>query len=114
MAQILLPRQVGIVVARSRQARGLTQAQVAERAGVSRQLVNRLEVGSASGIALNKLLAILDAVGCILDVRPLEGPDVLDAASRRVGSPAPPQDFDPYEAYPFDESLFDPNPEVSR
>lgn len=114
MARITLPRQVGIVVAKSRSARGLTQAQVAEKAGVSRQLVNRLEMGFANGIALSKLMAILEAVGCALDVYPLDGPDEFDIASQHAKPHAPQQDFDPYEEYPFDESLFDPNPEVSR
>lgn len=114
MAQVHLPRQVGIVVTKARVARGLTQSQVAERAGVSRQLVNRLEMGSASGIALSKLLAVLDAVGCALDVYPLDGPDELEGAFDRAIPPVPSQGFDPYKEYPFDDSLFDANPEVSR
>ena len=72
MARITLPRQVGLVVASARKARGLTQSQLAQIAGVSRQLVNRLETGTASGIALDKLLPILGAAGCALDVSPLE------------------------------------------
>ncbi|MDO4538171.1 MAG: helix-turn-helix domain-containing protein [Coriobacteriales bacterium] len=110
MPRINIPRQVGIVAAKSRRDRGLTQLQVAEAAGVSRQLVNRLETGSAAGIALDKLLRILGASGCALDVYPLEGED-LTAFSRPVESAATP--FDPLEEYPFDESLFAPNEEVA-
>ena len=68
MARITLPRQVRLVTATARRERGLTQSEVAQLAGVSRQLVNRLETGSATGIALDKLLSILGAVGCALDL----------------------------------------------
>ncbi|MBR3328776.1 MAG: helix-turn-helix transcriptional regulator [Atopobiaceae bacterium] len=106
MTRILLPCQVGIVVAASRAERGLTQAQVADAAGVSRQLVNRLESGSATGIALDKLLAILNATGCVLEVHPIEPVDGREVELEpAVASPSP---FvgDPLDEYPLDESLF--------
>ena len=107
MARITLPRQVGLIVASARKERGLTQSQLAKEAKVSRQLVNRLETGVASGIALDKLLAILDAAGCMLDVSPLEGSESIawqessqEAAVARV-------DLDDWRGYPLDETLFD-------
>ena len=64
--RIDIPRQLGQMIALSRKAKGFTQGQVADMAGVSRQLVNRLELGAAPGIALDNLLAIATAVGCHL------------------------------------------------
>ena len=66
--RITLPRQVGIVLFPARKSNGLTQAQIAREAGISRQLVNRLEAGSATGIALDKLMGILGSGGCALEV----------------------------------------------
>jgi transcriptional regulator with XRE-family HTH domain len=51
-----------------RRLRGLTQAQVAERAGVSESTVYRLERGDA-GVSVEKLLRVLRALG-LLDVIP--------------------------------------------
>ena len=106
MPRITLPRQVGIVVQAARTAQGLTQAEVAERAGVSRQLVNRLEVGSATGIALDKLLTILDSVGCTLDVSATDNVANLDFGPPSVPTTQP--DFDPLGMYDLDMTLFDP------
>lgn len=113
MARINLPRQVGIIVAAARESHGLTQLQVAEAAGVSRQLVNRLEVGSATGISLGKLLAILDVVGCALDVYPLEEVDKHDAVFGLTAASANQPVFDPFKEYPLDESLFEVNGEAT-
>jgi len=51
-----------------RKLRGLTQAQVGERAGVTRQTVARLEAGDG-GVSIETLLRILRAIG-ILDALP--------------------------------------------
>ena len=45
MTEITIPRQVGQVVRAARKARGMSQAQLALEARISRQLVNRLEMG---------------------------------------------------------------------
>lgn len=77
-----IPRQVGIVAREARLSHGLTQADVAEAAHVSRQLVNRIEIGHADGVSLAKLIDILDAVGCRLWAIPDdEAPDYDDAPS---------------------------------
>lgn len=107
MTRITLPRQVGIVVASARRARGITQAQLAHDAAVSRQLVNRLETGVASGIALDKLLSILDAAGCTLDVSPVDDEE-NDAPSRFPEEvPASQEPIDVWDEYPLDNTLFD-------
>lgn len=56
------PRQVGIYVRAKREAEGLTRAELAEASGVSERLVASLELGSATGIRLDKLLAVLHAL----------------------------------------------------
>lgn len=106
MPYITLPRQVGIVVQAARTSKGLTQAEVAETAGVSRQLVNRLETGSASGIALDKLLAILDSVGCVLEVNSTDDIEVPDFGP--PNTPSSPIVFDPHGEFALDMTLFNP------
>lgn len=61
-----IPRQVGLYVARSRKAQGITRAKLAELAGVSERLLASLEAGDATGIRLDKLLAVYDALGLSL------------------------------------------------
>lgn len=51
-----------------RRLRGLTQAQLADRAGVSRSTVSRLETGDG-GVSLENLLRVLRALG-VLDALP--------------------------------------------
>ncbi len=51
-----------------RKLRGLTQAQLADRAGVSRNTLARLERGDG-GVSLENLLRVLRALG-ILDILP--------------------------------------------
>ena len=60
--RIDIPRQAGQAVAQARLDCAMTQGQLAEAAGVSRQLVNRLEAGNAAGISLAHLMAILAAL----------------------------------------------------
>src|SRR4249920_3619734 len=55
-------------VSRWRKLRGLTQAQLADRSGVSRDTVSRLE-GGDGGVSLENLLRVLRALG-ILDSLP--------------------------------------------
>lgn len=62
MQSIAIPRQMGQVVRMAREQSGLTQEGLAESAGVSRQLIMRLETGSATGVQLDKLMHVLDAL----------------------------------------------------
>lgn len=63
---ITTPRQAGIYVRRARETQGLTRAVLAKKAGVSERLLASLELGDATGIRLDKLLAIFDALGLAL------------------------------------------------
>ncbi|HYB23138.1 MAG TPA: helix-turn-helix transcriptional regulator [Solirubrobacteraceae bacterium] len=55
-------REISDSVSRWRRLRGLTQAQLAERAGVSRGVTRRLEAGDG-GVSVENLLRILRALG---------------------------------------------------
>lgn len=63
---ITTPRQAGIYVRQAREAQGLTRAALAKTASVSERLLASLELGDATGIRLDKLLAIFDALGLAL------------------------------------------------
>lgn len=63
MKAIAIPRQAGMYVRDARTRQGLSQRELARRAGVSERLVLALELGDAPGIQLNKLMAITRALG---------------------------------------------------
>lgn len=63
---ITTPRQAGIYVRQAREAQGLTRAALANKAGVSERLLASLELGDATGIRLDKLLTIFNALGLAL------------------------------------------------
>lgn len=63
---ITTPRQAGIYVRQAREAQGITRAVLAKKAGVSERLLASLELGDATGIRLNKLLTIFNALGLAL------------------------------------------------
>ncbi|EHF02969.1 hypothetical protein HMPREF1008_00010 [Olsenella sp. oral taxon 809 str. F0356] len=68
MKQIHIPRQMGQAVRTKRLELGLTQRELAGKAGVSERLVLSLEQGEATGIRLDKLLGILGSLGLSLYV----------------------------------------------
>jgi transcriptional regulator with XRE-family HTH domain len=72
-------RDISDSVSRWRRLRGLTQAQLAERAGVSRGVARRLEAGDG-GVSLENLLRILRALGVSELVS-----DALDPLSSDIG-----------------------------
>lgn len=59
MKQIVLARQIGLVVRRKRQKLGMTQQQLADAAGVSRGFIIRLEKGVSVAVYPEKLLEVL-------------------------------------------------------
>lgn len=60
---ITMPRQAGIYVRQAREAQGITRAALAKKAGVSERLLASLELGDATGIRLDKLLTVFNALG---------------------------------------------------
>lgn len=63
---ITTPRQAGIYVRQAREAQGITRAALVKKAGVSERLLASLELGDATGIRLDKLLAVFGALGLAL------------------------------------------------
>lgn len=76
-------RDVGAAVRAARRNAGLSQQVLAERAGVPRQWLSRLETGSNPAAELRKLLDVLAALGLALELRP---------------APEPSSDEDPFAA----------------
>ena len=69
-----LPR-LGSAIRRLRTARGLTQAELAAAAGVSRQWVVAVESGAKHGLEVGRLMQLLDALDASLMVRDDRGAD---------------------------------------
>lgn len=87
---ITTPRQAGIYVRQAREAQGITRAALAKKAGVSERLLASLELGDATGIRLDKLLAIFDALGLALVTQG----DIDEAKNEQPGN-APNADLQP-------------------
>ena len=66
---ITTPRQAGIYVRQAREAQGITRAVLAKKAGVSERLLASLELGDATGIRLDKLLAVFNTLNIGLFVQ---------------------------------------------
>lgn len=74
--------QIGSEVALRRRAAGRRQGEVATDAGVSQQLLSRLENGKLSELGTKKLLAILAVLGLELDIRSVGQAGTLDELRR--------------------------------
>ena len=85
---ISAPRQAGIYVRRAREAQGLTRAQLATAAGVSERLLASLELGDATGIRRDKLLAVFDALGLSLAA---QGEKIASPGAASTAATAPPK-----------------------
>lgn len=58
-----LTRKIGTKVREKRTAKGITQKQLAAQCGVSERLIRSLEMGTAYGIGLEKLIDIISSLG---------------------------------------------------
>lgn len=67
MAPIQTTRALGAAIRRARTEQGLSQAAVAERAGVSRQWLSELESGKYRA-EIGRTLAVLAALGRAIDL----------------------------------------------
>jgi len=84
----MLIQELGRVVRDGRNARGLTQAQLAADAGLSLSTVHRLENGLFPDLGVKKAGAILEKLGMELSVKPVEPkskPDFVSMASTSAG-----------------------------
>jgi len=79
----MLIQELGSEIRKARLTRGLTQAQAAKAAGVSRTTLNQLENGVFPDLGVRKVQAILNQLGLTLVVQPAAepaGPDFIRMA----------------------------------
>lgn len=62
--------ELGRQVAYTRRQRGLSQSELAEAVGLSRQTISSLERGDISDLGVRKVLRLLEALDLTLVVRP--------------------------------------------
>lgn len=78
---------IGLAVREAREEQGLTQARLAELAGVSRRRILDLEAGRADGMAMDKADRILKVLGLAVTVGADEGgpagPSIQELHARR-------------------------------
>jgi len=77
-------QEIGYDIRRARLARGLTQAQLASAAGISRVTLNQLESGVFPDLGVRKLQAVLEQVDLRLSLQPAPSartPDFIGIAS---------------------------------
>jgi HTH-type transcriptional regulator / antitoxin HipB len=81
--RIYTPREVGLLVHEQRLAEGITQEELAERIGATRQWVRSLESGKPR-LELGLTLRALKALGCVVDVQlPAREPEAQPTAGAR-------------------------------
>jgi transcriptional regulator with XRE-family HTH domain len=77
-------QQIGHEIRRARLARGLTQAELAKAARLSRVTLNQLEMGTFPDLGVRKLQALLENVGLTLAIQPVatrSEPDFIRVAA---------------------------------
>lgn len=77
--------ELGVAVAERRRSLGMTQLDVAARAGVSNELLSRLERGKLAELGARKLLAVLAALGMELQFVEMGASGSLDELRRERG-----------------------------
>lgn len=78
------PTQLGAEIRSRRHELGMTQAQVAQDAGVARAFVVDIENGRRMGAELWRVLSVLKALGLGLLVAPLPAPDPQEEVLARL------------------------------
>ncbi|MDO5043564.1 MAG: helix-turn-helix domain-containing protein [Slackia sp.] len=68
---------IGYAIKDRRLQLGLTQAQVADEAKVSKRCLWSLELGQNPGVQFNKLTAVLEALGLELTIEAGDGPKII-------------------------------------
>ncbi|MFK5634280.1 helix-turn-helix domain-containing protein [Ornithinimicrobium sp. LYQ103] len=71
-------RDLGAAVRRARREAGLSQQALADRAGVSRQWLSRMEAGKGPSVELGKVLDVLAALGLAVDLGAAPAPGAKD------------------------------------
>lgn len=85
--------QLAVQIAKSREKKGLTQAQLASRARITQQQISKVEHAGASGFNVNTLIRVCEALGLDLTLSPRKsvpssqaavGKSVVAASSKKV------------------------------
>ena len=80
--------EIGYAIKDRRAELGMTQAQLAEASGVSKRCLWSLELGQNPGVQLDKLTAVLGALGLGLELTAGNPPDEPQAEQLGIGEPA--------------------------
>lgn len=72
-------RDLGAAVRHARDQAGLSQQELADRAGVHRQWVTRLETGASPAAAMRKVFDVLAVLGLGVDLVPMQRNDAKDS-----------------------------------
>ena len=80
--------EIGYAIKDRRAELGMTQAQLAEASGVSKRCLWSLELGQNPGVQLDKLTAVLGALGLGLELTVGNPPDEPQAEQLGIGEPA--------------------------
>ena len=86
MEQVRTPADLGAIVRAARTARGWTQQEAADAAGVSRRFVNMLEGGQHQNSEVWRVMALMNALGATLHAAIALKP--VDLATERSATPA--------------------------
>lgn len=81
--------EIGYAIKDARSKLGLTQAQLAEAAGISKRCLWSLELGQNSGVQLDKLLAVFKVLGLDLQIVAYRASAVEAAGAEAKNASAP-------------------------
>jgi transcriptional regulator with XRE-family HTH domain len=79
-------QDLGIRIRQARKEKGLTQAQLADMAGITRKTLSQIETGTVSDIGIRKVGRTLDVLGLELSVRPAGAPPTLEELQKENAS----------------------------
>ena len=81
--------EIGYAIKDRRAKFGLTQAQLAEAAGVSKRCLWSLELGQNPGVQLDKLTAVLGALGLDLAISTVDVAEPIEPIAGTAGTVSP-------------------------
>ncbi len=79
-------RDLGIRIRQARKEKKLTQAQLAEMAGIARKTLSQIETGTVPDIGIRKVARALEILGLELTVRPASAPPTLEELQQENAS----------------------------
>ncbi|MBI5196476.1 MAG: helix-turn-helix transcriptional regulator [Nitrospirae bacterium] len=77
-------KQLGEKIQGQRKRYKLSQAELAQKTGISRTSLSQLESGAITDIGIRKVMRILEYLGLELTVRPAGAPPTLDELKKEM------------------------------